>query len=662
MISLIELEMMKGMVSLLNEASEAYYNSGTPIMSDEQFDMRLEDLRQFEEETGFVLSNSPTINVGAKVLTELKEAIHNHPMLSLEKCHTVEELIKFANNKELVASIKLDGLTVSLMYDNGVLISAETRGNGYVGSDITEHIRQFKNVPFKINKDGVYIIDGEAIITDEDFAEINKDGEFKNSRNLAAGTLSVLDTSYVAKRRLKFFVWDVIVGGSSNELKGNLDEAKTLGFDVVPSWINGNTLDALNPINLKGNIDYVFDYAEDNGYPCDGIVFKYNDIEYGKSLGATSHHFRNGIAYKAKDDVYETELIGIDWTMGKTGTLTPTAIFKPVEIDGTTVERASVHNVSILTNLDLHIGDKIEVYKANQIIPQVKRNVSADERDAIGKEPDYIVIPAFCPICGGIARIKRDNDTDVLVCTNDNCKGKLLGKLTHFVSKNAMNIDGLSEQTLEKFIELGWLTCFEDIYNLSTERDQIVKLDGFGEKSTKNLLSSINKSKDTTLDRFIYSLSIPLIGRSASKTISKHFNGDFDNFYKECCMNEFDFTILDDFGETMNESINNYIEDNVVMIGNLAKEMKFEKPEFVSGCSVFGGKTFCITGSLNHFANREEAKAWIERFGGKVSGSVSSKTSYLINNDTESTSGKNKKALELGVKIINEEELINMLK
>ena len=655
----IELNIMKGMVSILNEASEAYYNTGTPIMSDEQFDMRLEDLRQMEEETGFILSNSPTQRVGARVLTELKEVAHNHPMLSLEKCHTVEELIKFANNKELVASIKLDGLTVSLAYADGVLVSAETRGNGHVGSDITEHVKQFKNVPMKINKMGRYIVDGEAIITDEDFAEVNNNGEYKNSRNLAAGTLAVLDTSLVAKRRLMFFAWDIVDGGGNN-LNDNLNEAKELGFDVVPHWFN-NAANGLNPKNLQSNIDYVFDFAKEEGLPCDGIVFKFNDVEYGKSLGATSHHFRNGIAYKAKDEVYETELLDIEYTMGKTGVLTPTAIFKPVEIDGTTVERASVHNMSILSKLDLHIGDTIEVYKANMIIPQVKRNISADNRMALGEKPKYDFFVPSCPVCGGKTELVTENSSTVLVCTNDNCKGKLLGKLTHFVSKNAMNIDGLSEATLEKFIELGWLTCFEDIYHLDVERDQMMKLDGFGEKSVRNLLTSIHKSTDTTLDRFIYALSIPLIGRSASKTISKHFNGDFNRFYKACCIDGFDFTVLDDFGEAMNDSINDYMEKNVVMVGNLAKEMSFEEMQIASSSNALAGKVFCITGSLNHFANRDEAKEQIEAAGGKVSGSVSAKTSYLVNNDAESTSGKNKKAKELNIPIISEEELIKML-
>lgn len=654
----IQLDIMRGMVSILNTASEAYYNTGSPIMSDEEFDMRLEDLKQFEEEMGFILSNSPTQKVGAKVLTELSETTHSHPMLSLDKCHTVEELIKFANNKELVASIKLDGLTVSITYEDGILIKAETRGNGYVGSDITEHIKQFKNVPFKINKNGTYIVDGEAIITDEDFAEINSNGEFKNSRNLAAGTLSVLDTSLVAKRRLCFMTWDIIEGGNSNKLKDNLNEAKKLGFDVVPSWVATN----LDPKNLQSNIDYVFDFAVDEGLPCDGVVFKFNNIEYGKSLGQTSHHFKNGIAYKRKDDTYKTKLIDIDWTMGKTGTLTPTAVFEPVEIDGTTVERASVHNISILTKLDLHIGDTIEVFKANMIIPQVKRNVSADERIALGKEPDYIPIPSTCPICGGNAEIKQDNDSMVLVCTNDNCKGKLLGKLTHFVSKNAANIDGMSEATIEFLINKGWVKSFSDLYDLNYSPwvYEWTHTEGFGEKSVKNLLDAIEKSRNITLDRFIYSLSIPLIGRSASKTIAKFFDNDFETFFK-AFVSPFNWTVLDDFGETMNESIVKYAVDNAEMVRNLARYFTFEKPQITSGSNSLEGKVFCITGSLNHFANRDEAKEKIESLGGKVSGSVSAKTSYLVCNEP-SGSSKYKKAQSLGVSTINENELIEMMK
>jgi DNA ligase (NAD+) len=342
-------------------------------MTDEQYDSRLEDLRQFEKETGFVLSNSPTHNVGAKVLTELNEVTHTSPMLSLDKCHNVNELLKFINNKETVASIKLDGLTCRLTYENSFLIRAETRGNGIVGSDVTEHIKQFLNVPMKINKANTYIIDGEAIILDKDFTEINKDGEYKNSRNLASGTLSVLDTSLVTKRKLRFYGWDIIEGGG-NSLKDNLTEAKELGFDIVPFWFNGNSSYALDTKNLQSNIDYVFEYARDNGFPCDGAVFKFNDIEYGKSLGATSHHFRNGIAYKAKDEVYRTELIDVVYDIGKSGVLTPVAIFKPVEIEGTIVEKASLHNISVMESTlgRPYVGQKIWVSKRNKVIPQVE--------------------------------------------------------------------------------------------------------------------------------------------------------------------------------------------------------------------------------------------------------------------------------------------------
>lgn len=651
-----EKNMMLGMVNLLNEASEAYYNGGQPIMTDAQFDARLEDLRQFEEETGFVFANSPTHNVGAKVLTELKEVKHSHPMLSLEKCHSVKEIIKFAKNKDLIVSIKLDGLTASLTYEDGLLVRAETRGNGIVGSDITEHVKQFKNVPLKINKKGTYIVDGEAIITDDDFNAINKDGEYKNSRNLAAGTLSVLDTSLVSKRRLRFLVWDIIEGGKET-LFDSLKEAEELNFDVVPYWYAS----VLNPKTLQNTIDYVFENAREEGTPCDGVVFKFNDIAYGKSLGSTSHHFRNGIAYKAQDDVYETELIDIEFTMGKTGVLTPTAVFSPVQIDGTVVERASVHNISILEDLRLCIGDTIEVYKANMIIPQVKRNISAEQRQYVEAiEAPTVIIPEYCPICREKTEIKQDNDTKVLICTNDNCKGKLLGKLTHFVSKNAVNIDGLSESTLEKFIKLGWLTKFIDIYHLDVNKSEMMKLDGFGKHSVAKLMKAIKNSRNTTLDRFIYALSIPLIGNSASKTIAKHFDYNLYavlNAYE----NGFDWTQLDDFGNAMHCSINEYLEKHIGEVYKLADEFNFEKLETKFNSNALSGKTFVITGSLNHFANRDEAKEKIEAAGGKVSGSVSAKTSYLVNNDIDSTSGKNKKAKELGVPIITEEELLKMI-
>lgn len=649
----VEKDIMSGLVSLLNEASIAYY-SGNPIMDDKQFDQRLSDLKQLEKDTGFVYSNSPTINVGAKILTELKEVEHSVLMLSLDKCHDVDDIAKFSNGKELIASIKLDGMSCRLTYEDGILVRGESRGNGHVGNDITEHVKRFKNVPLKINKTNTYIIDGEAIITDDDFAELNRYNEYKNSRNLAAGSLSVLDTSLVAKRQLKFIAWDIIEGYESNSLKDNLEDASSLGFDVVPFW----AIKIFGHDKLQSCVDFVYDFAHDEGMPCDGIVFKFNDVEYGKSLGATSHHFRNGIAYKAKDDIHKSMLINIDFSMGKTGILTPTAVFKPVEIDGTIVERASLSNLSIMEDtLGIpFVGEEIFISKRNMIIPKVESAYKL----LFPPEDKVISIPTTCPVCDGKIEIKQDNDSKALICTNDNCKGKLLGKLTHFVSKNAMNIDGLSEATLEKFIEFGWISSFKDIYNLKHYFSEIIRMEGFGEKSVKNIIDSIHTSKNTTLDRFIYALCIPLIGRTASKTISKYFNGDFERFYKECCMNQFDFTVLDDFGDAMNESINDYIEKNMFMIGELSKYMIFEKKESVSNSNSLANKSFCITGSLEHFANRDEAKEKIEDAGGKVVGSVSAKLDYLVCNE-ESSSSKYKKAKELGVMIITEEELVKML-
>lgn len=652
---------MFSMISILNDASYAYYNTGNPIMSDKEFDMRLEDLKELEKEIGVIFSNSPTQDVvGWPILDELPKAVHNHEMLSLNKCHSIQEIVEFSNNKELVASVKLDGMTASLLYENGIFVKGESRGNGHVGVDITEHIKQFMNIPLKINKKNRYIVDGECIISDDDFAKINQNGEYKNSRNLIAGTLNSLDTTVVFQRRAKFIVWDVIEGGSSDKLTDNLNDAESLGFSVVPFWYPVN----LESKKLQSTLDYVFEYASDEGLPCDGVVFKFNDIEYGKSLGSTNHHFKDGIAYKPKDKTYKTKLIDVEWNCGKSGQLTPVAIFEPVDIDGSTITKSTVHNVSILEELNLCIGDTIEIFKANQVIPAIKRNVSAEQRQYIEAiEAPTIYIPENCPICGGKTKIKQDNNSKVLVCTNENCKGKLLGKLTHYVSKNAMDIKGLSESTLEKFIELGWINDFKDIYLLKHHAAEMVKFDGFGEASVKKLLNSIEKSRITTLDRFIYSLSIPLIGRSASKIIAEYFNYDFngllDNFG---FWKGFDWTTLDGFGKAMSDSMDKFITDNVTKyFVDLPEYLIFKKPETTFSSNSLEGKVFCITGSLNHFANRDEVKEKIESLGGKVSGSVNTKTDYLVCNEA-SNSSKYKKAQSLGVKIVDEDELIKMLK
>lgn len=642
----------------LNRASEAYYNTGQPIMSDAEFDNKLEELRQWEEKTGIVLSNSPTHNVGATVLDNIKEVTHKTPMLSLEKCHSIEEIIKFANNHNLVASVKLDGLTVRLTYKDGNLVLAESRGNGTVGSDITEHIKQFANIPLHINKEGTYVIDGEALIKLDDFAEINKNEEYKNSRNLAAGTLSSLDTSVVKDRKLSWYAWEVVEGDNDNSFYKRLLNAQNLGFDVVPCY--NITINEFNQLQI--HIDNFINIAEKENLPQDGVVFKFDDVEYGKSLGNTSHHFRNGIAYKIFNDSVETKLVDIEWTMGKTGSLCPTAVFNPIEIEQTIVERASLHNISVMKQIlgNPWIGQHIGVFKANLIIPQIRW---AEEDDKYKK--NYINIPRICPICGQPTKIVKDNNSEVLVCTNDNCNGKLLGKLTHAASKNALNIDGLSESTIEKFINLGWLNSIKDIYNLFKHKDEMKILNGFGKKSVEKLLDSIEKSRNTNLQRFLYSLSIPLLGNSASKDIAEFCGNTFNSFVGVLTEGGKDaFTSINGIGEALGKSIINYWNKHNEEMMDLAQEFTFSKDEKIEKVEndKINGKVFVVTGLVNHYKNRNELKADIEKNGGKVTGSVTSKTSYLINNDIDSNSSKNKKAKELNIPIITEEQFLSMLK
>lgn len=645
-------------VNELNNASKAYYNTGQPIMSDAEFDDKLEELRQWEEKTGIVLSNSPTHNVGATVLDNIKEVTHKTPMLSLEKCHSIEEIIKFANNHNLVASVKLDGLTVRLTYKDGNLVLAESRGNGTVGSDVTEHVKQFTNVPLHINKEGTYIIDGEALIKLDNFAEINTNGEYKNSRNLAAGTLSSLDTSIVKDRKLSWYAWEVVEGDSDNSFYKRLLNAQNLGFDVVPCY--NITINEFNQLQI--HIDNFINIAEKENLPQDGVVFKFDDVEYGKSLGNTSHHFRNGIAYKIFNDSVETKLVDIEWTMGKTGSLCPIAVFNPIKIEQTIVERASLHNISVMKQIlgNPWIGQHIGVFKANLIIPQIRW---AEEDDKYTK--NYIDIPRTCPICGQPTRIIKDNDSEVLYCTNDNCKGKLLGKLTHAASKNALNIDGLSESTIEKFINLGWLNSIQDIYHLSDHENEMKALDGLGKKSVDKLLTSIEESRNTNLQRFLYALSIPLLGKSVSQDIAKACNQSLDTFIGALMSSGKDaFTHINGIGDALGKSIIGYWNKNGSKIIELSKEFYFETPNVVLDeiPKTLQGKIFVVTGSVNHYKNRDELKADIENRGGKVSGSISSKTTYLINNDIDSNSSKNKKAKELNIPIITEEQFLSMFR
>lgn len=644
-------------VEELNKASEAYYNTGQPIMSDAEFDNKLEELRRWEEESGIVLANSPTHNVGAIVLDSIDKITHESPMLSLAKCHSAEEVKQFAKGHTLVGSVKLDGLTCRLIFKDGELIRAESRGNGTIGNIITDHVKQFLNVPLHINKEGTYIIDGEALIKTDDFEELNKNDEYKTPRNLASGTLGGLDTSVVKNRKLRWYAWEVVEGSKYPEsFASSLMEANDLGFETVP-FVNLKWAE----LNIQEAIDFFLDEAEKENLPQDGVVFKYEDVKYGKSLGSTSHHFNNGIAFKVFNESVESELINIEYTMGRTGILTPTAVFKPIEIEDTIVERASLHNISIMKEImgKPWVGQHVGVIKSNLIIPQIRWAEQDDEYTKI-----YIDIPHMCPICGQPTKIVKDNNSEVLVCTNDNCKGKLLGKLSHAVSRDALNTDGLSEATIEKFINLGWLSSIQDIYHLLDHENEMKALDGFGKKSVDKLLASIEKSRKTSLERFLYSLSIPLLGKSASMMIADSVDYDFDTFIGEMTMKGAEyFRYLPGIGDALITSLNAYWKNHYSDILQLANEFTFETQKSIMSetTNELENKTFVITGSVKHYQNRNTLKADIEAHGGKVVGSVSSKVNYLINNDINSTSSKNKKAKSLNIPIISEDEFLSMI-
>ena len=644
-------------VEELNKASEAYYNTGQPIMSDAEFDNKLEELRQWEKETGIVLSNSPTHNVGAIVLDSIDKVTHESPMLSLAKCHSAEEVKQFAKGHTLVGSVKLDGLTCRLIFKDGELVRAESRGNGTIGNIITDHVKQFLNIPLHINKEGTYVIDGEALIKTDDFEELNKNDEYKTPRNLASGTLGGLDTSVVKNRKLRWYAWEVVEGSKYPEsFASSLMEANDLGFETVPfanlKWAE---------LNIQEAIDFFLDEAKKENLPQDGVVFKFEDVEYGKSLGSTSHHFNNGIAFKVFNESVESELINIEYTMGRTGILTPTAVFKPVEIEDTIVERASLHNISVMKEImgKPWVGQHVGVIKSNLIIPQIRWAEQDDEY-----KKNYIDIPHMCPICGQSTKIIKDNNSEVLVCTNDNCKGKLLGKLSHAVSRDALNVDGLSEATIEKFINLGWLNSIKDIYYLSAHENEMKALDGFGKRSVEKLLTSIEKSRKTSLERFLYSLSIPLLGKSASMMIADSVDYDFDTFIDEMTIKGAEyFRYLPGIGDSLISSLNAYWKNHCSDILQLANEFTFEIQKSIMSetTNELENKTFVITGSVNHYQNRDALKADIEAHGGKVVGSISSKVNYLINNDINSTSSKNQKAKSLNIPIISEDEFLSML-
>ena len=651
---------LKELTEQLNHYRDSYYNNSESLISDKQYDDLYDELQALEQETGIIMSNSPTRTVGYEVKSKLEKVKHSHPMLSLDKTKSIDELNKFANNRDCLLMCKMDGLTVLLTYENGELIQAETRGNGEEGEIITHNAKVFENIPVHIDYKEHLEVEGEAIITYDDFERINselpKNERYKNPRNLVSGSVRQLDSNIASKRHIKFIAWKVPYGFvEETAMQHKLNELLYYNFDVVPYILLNENRD------IEDDIKTLKFIAKENSYPIDGLVCSYCNIAYGESLGKTGHHPKHSLAFKFYDDVYPTELLDVEFTMGKTGVLTPAAVFKPVEIDGTVVERASLHNISIMKELGItHKGQTVNVYKSNQVIPQI----DSVEEDDIEITDDNMIIPVEnCPICGADTEIIKDNESEVLMCTNPDCKGKLLGQLSHFVSKNAINIDGLSEQTLQKLIDLGWVKSFPDIYHLFNHKEEMYKLDGFGKKSVDKLLDNIQKSRNTELSRFIYALSIPLIGRTASKEIAKVCYNDIAIFLGMIKSNQLYKLVndIDGFGDVMYKSLCNYVKLHMSGIEALSEEFMFEKREDNSSKADLSGKTFVITGSLEHYKNRDELVSIIESMGGKVSGSVSAKTSFLINNDTESSSSKNKKAKQLGIPIISEQDFINMI-
>lgn len=638
------IEKIKTLIEELNNASIAYYTS-VPIMSDYDWDKKYEELQQLERQENIIFPNSPTQNVGYTVSDKLNEVKLDHLMLSLDKTKSINDLKKFAGNKQCIVSVKCDGLSTTLKYVHGKLVSAVTRGNGYEGTDVLQNVLTIKNIPKKIPYDDELIIDGETIIGWDTFNKINEsikdsDKKYKHPRNLVSGSLLLLDSKEAAQRNMRFVAWRVIKGFSHESVYEDLQDSKECGFEVVPM------IPYIGCENLQTVLDTIKDVADVNNIPYDGAVMAYDDYSYGESLGKTDKFFRHSIAYKYEDQLYETVLKDIEWNTSKTGLINPVAIFEPIDLDGAITTRATLHNISYIKKLSLGIGDRIRVYRSNKVIPKV--------HDSIDKSNNF-TIPDKCPICGEETKIVKENDSEVLMCMNDDCKGKLLGKLVHAVSKNSLSIDGLSEATLEKFISLGWLDSIKSIYHLSDYKSKMYNLEGFGKKSVDNLLESIENSRETTLDRFIYSLSISMIGKSTSKAIAEYFEYDFGRFvtktYSVNCL-----------GEVAYSNYKNYYTSHCDEILDLSNEFTFVKPNTIMVNSLsLQEKTFVITGSLEKYGNRDELKSVIESYGGKVSGSVSSKTFALINNDVESSSSKNKKAKSLGVQIINEEQFMKLI-
>lgn len=641
---------IKELVNILNEASKAYYQQDREIMSNFEYDRLYDELVALEKETGIRLSGSPTARVGYEILSELPKEAHAAPMLSLDKTKSVEDLGEWLGDKKGVLSWKLDGLTVVLTYENGELVKAVTRGNGEVGEVITNNARVFVNIPSHIPYTDTLVIRGEAVITYSEFNKINAtiedaDAKYKNPRNLCSGSVRQLNNEITANRNVRFYAFnmlDIPDEAINSSMTTRFDFLAGLGFDVV--WHMKVTQDS-----IQDAVKLFADKITENDVPSDGLVLSYDDVVYGRSLGVTSKFPRDSIAFKWADEEAETELLEIEWSPSRTGLINPVAIFKPVSLEGTSVSRASIHNVSIVRQLALGIGDTIKVYKANMIIPQISENLTRS-----GK----VVIPDICPACGKEAIIKNENQVETLYCPNASCPAKQIKLFTHFVSRNAMNIEGLSEQTLEKFIEKGFITDFSDIYRLEQFRDEIVTMEGFGEKSYENIISSIDASRNTTFNRVLYGIGIINVGNATAKLICRHFKNNIEDIINADVE---ELTEIKDIGDVIAEGIVAYFADeaNVSSLRELLGELNIVE-EQNNNPQDLEGKTFVITGSLNSFANRDELKKLIEDRGGKVAGSVSAKTNYLINNDVTSNSSKNKKAKSLNIPIISEEDFLKL--
>lgn len=639
-------ERIKDLVELLNKANKAYYQEANEIMTNFEYDKLYDELVGLEKETGMVLSNSPTVNVGYQVVSQLPKEQHNSSMLSLDKTKEVGALADFAGDRKCLLSWKMDGLTVVLTYENGELVKAVTRGNGLVGEVITNNAKTFKNIPISIPYKGRLTLRGEAIIKYSDFEQINReiedaDSKYKNPRNLCSGSVRQLNSQVTAERNVNFVAFALINADDvdfGNSIEQQYKWMESQGFQVVEYRV-------VTRNSMEDAVKYFAGKIQTYDYPSDGLVLMFDDIEYGLSLGTTAKFPRNGIAFKWEDEQAETTLKYIEWSPSRTGLINPVAVFEPVELEGTTVSRASVHNISIMEELELGSGDRIKVYKANMIIPQISENLTKSGIDDLPKE---------CPVCGHVTEVKAENGIKTLYCPNSQCPAKHVKLFTLFVSRNGMNIDGLSEETLEKFIDAGYIKEFADIFHLDRYYEEIVATPGFGQKSYDNLMDSVEKARNVELSALIYSLGIPNIGSANAKLICKAFNNNIEKI-RNASVEE--LIEIDGIGEIMAEKFCQYFadEDNIKKLDNLLKEVNIAEPEENTTPQNMDGLTFVITGSVEHFANRNELKSYIEKHGGKVTGSVSAKTNYLINNDAMSASSKNKKAKQLGVEIVTEE-------